>query len=443
MDWSSATYPSGVDALTAGALGVVLGLALAVIATLLVRVSERRHRQPPREEPVDARVPAGAADVLAVLRDGAIVLDESGRVVRTSATAVAYGLVRGTNLTHAELRDLAVQVHRDGIIREAELELARGPLGQGVMVVGVRVAPIGRDLVLALVDDRTKARRVEEVRRDFVVNVSHELKTPVGGLALLAEAVEDAAEDPVAVQRFAHRMKVESGRLTRLVSEIVDLSRLQAADLSDPLVTVDVGDCADEAVEHTRVVAGDRQITVKRVSRPGDLVVHGDAELITTAIRNLITNAINYSDQDSPIAVVSRRRDDLVEVSVTDQGQGISPADQERIFERFYRVDAARSRATGGTGLGLSIVKHICANLGGDVVVWSQLGQGSTFTIRLPAVHVPDDLPAHPSTVTADRTPATRDPVSGTAPVVSGTASVQPTRTTRDLGSTPERGVSS
>src|SRR5699024_5626947 len=144
---------------------------------------------------------------LAVLRDGAIVLDASGGVIKTSATAVAYGLVRGNTLTHAELRTLVVQVHRDGIIREAELELARGPVGHGVMVVGVRVAPIGADLVLALVDDRTKARRVEEVRRDFVVNVSHELKTPVGGLALLAEAVEDAADDPAAVQRFAGRMK--------------------------------------------------------------------------------------------------------------------------------------------------------------------------------------------------------------------------------------------
>lgn len=431
-----------MDGLTAGALGVVLGLALAGIAILLVRVSERRHEAAAPETSVDPRVPEGAADVLAVLRDGAIVLDSGGRVVKTSATAVAYGLVRGNNLTHTELRGLAVQVHRDGVIREAELELARGPLGQGVMVVGVRVAPIGRELVLALVDDRTKARRVEEVRRDFVVNVSHELKTPVGGLALLAEAVEDAADDPVAVQRFAHRMKIESGRLTRLVSEIVDLSRLQAADLSDPLVTVDVSQCAQVAVEHTSVVAGSRQITVKHVGSPEQLRVHGDAELITTAIRNLVTNAINYSDEASPIAVVSRRRGDLVEISVTDQGHGISPGDQERIFERFYRVDAARSRATGGTGLGLSIVKHICANLGGDVVVWSQLGQGSTFTIRLPAAHqsgTESDQGDDP----AVGTPDTRATPSQSPAVTSGSASVQPTRPTHDLGSAPERGVSS
>ncbi|WP_109471751.1 sensor histidine kinase [Ornithinimicrobium cavernae] len=432
-----------MDGLTAGALGVVLGLALAVIATLLVRVSERRQQPVTPEPPAEPQVPEGVSDVLAVLRDGAIVLDAGGNVVKTSATAVAYGLVRGNTLTHAELGTLAVQVHRDGIIREAELELARGPLGQGIMVVGVRVAPIGGDLVLALVDDRTKARRVEEVRRDFVVNVSHELKTPVGGLALLAEAVEDAADDPVAVQRFAGRMKIESNRLTRLVTEIVDLSRLQTADLSDPLVPVDVGRCAEEAVEHTRVVAGQRRLTVRRNGSPEDLEVRGDAELVTTAIRNLVTNAISYSDDGSPIAVVSRRRGDLVEVSVTDQGQGISPADQERVFERFYRVDAARSRATGGTGLGLSIVKHICANLGGDVVVWSQVGQGSTFTIRLPASRGTTDLALPASRGTTDlalpASPAdTRDTPTENPTVTSGSASVQPPRTTRDLGSAPE-----
>ncbi len=424
-----------MDALTAGALGVVIGLALAAIATLLVRLSERHAAPAAAAPPPRPRVPAGVAEVLAVLRDGAIVLDASGGVIKTSATAVAYGLVRGNTLTHAELRTLVVQVHRDGIIREAELELARGPVGHGVMVVGVRVAPIGADLVLALVDDRTKARRVEEVRRDFVVNVSHELKTPVGGLALLAEAVEDAADDPAAVQRFAGRMKVESHRLTRLVSEIVDLSRLQTADLSDPLTAVEVSACAEEAVEHSRVVAGDRPITVRRTAARRDLQVSGDAELITTAIRNLVTNAINYSEDGSPIAVVSRRDGDLVEVSVTDQGQGISPADQERIFERFYRVDAARSRATGGTGLGLSIVKHVCANLGGDVVVWSQVGQGSTFTIRLPATGPTTGSGPGPA---ADAGGQPLQPTDQSPAVPSGPASVPPARPRHGLGTAPE-----
>jgi two-component system sensor histidine kinase SenX3 len=421
-----------MDPLTAGALGVTVGLCLAVLVLWLLRVRRRRAEQASAPEPNPGpHVPEGVADVLAVLRDGAIVIDAGGNVVKTSAAAVAHGLVRGNQLTQPELRNLAVEVQRDGIIREAELELTRGPLGQGRMLMGVRVAPIGRQLVLAIVDDRTKARRVEEVRRDFVVNVSHELKTPVGGLALLAEAVEAAADDPAAVERFAHRMKVEASRLTRLVSEIVDLSRLQTAVLPDHLVPVDVAACAEDAVEHTRVVAGQHRVSVTS-SSPAELVmVHGDAELITTAVRNLVTNAINYSPSDSHIAVVTRRRGDLVEVSVTDQGQGISAEDQQRIFERFYRVDAARSRATGGTGLGLSIVKHICANLGGDVSVWSQVGQGSTFTIRLPAIQVPGPPSAGEVVPEADgedaRTTAEQPPR-----VTSARASVRPAPQARD-----------
>lgn len=419
-----------MDTLTAGALGVLVGLGLAVIALVLVRLSERGERPTEPQTPPASQVPDGVVDVLAVLRDGAIVIDTSGSVVKTSAAAVAYGLVRGNTLSHQELRSLALEVHQHGTIREVELELARGPLGQGRMLVGVRIAPIGRDLVLALVDDRTKARRVEEVRRDFVVNVSHELKTPVGGLALLAEAVEHAAEDPVAVQRFARRMKTESTRLTRLVTEIVDLSRLQTADLPDPLMPVNVATCAEEAVEHTLVVAGEHRITVSATAPAERVMVAGDPELIATAIRNLVTNAINYSGRGSHIAVVTRRRDDLVEVSVTDQGQGITPEDQERIFERFYRVDAARSRATGGTGLGLSIVKHICENLGGDVIVWSQVGQGATFTIRLPAI---DLARTEESAEAAALSAAGPDPE-----VTSGTAPVIPAHTAPDRRGTPQ-----
>ncbi len=371
--------------LTAVAVGVLLGLTLAVLAVVLVRASDRRRRAEQTSEPPLPAVPAGVSDVLAVLRSGAIVLEPSGRVVKASASAVAYGLVRRDDLAHSELRHLVRQVQRDGIIRETELELARGPLGPGLIVVALRVAPIGHDLVLVLVDDRTQARRLEETRRDFVVNVSHELKTPVGGLALLAEAVEDAADDPVAVRRFAHRMKSESTRLTRLVSEIVDLSRLQTTDALGAPHEVDLAACAAEAVEDTRLVAGTRQVSAAATRDRARLQVWGDRALLTTAIRNLVTNAINYSEDGSRVSVVTRRNGDLVEVAVSDQGQGISTADQDRIFERFYRVDPARSRATGGTGLGLSIVKHISANHGGDVTVWSQEGHGSTFTMRLPA----------------------------------------------------------
>jgi two-component system sensor histidine kinase SenX3 len=250
-------------------------------------------------------------------------------------------------------------------------------------MMGARVAPLGSSHVLLLVDDRTEARRVEDVRRDFVVNVSHELKTPVGGLALLAEAVLEANDDPEAVARFARRMQVESTRLTRLVQEIVDLSRLEiAGTLHDPEL-VDVGAAAAEAIEQSRLVAGSRGAEIVSSLAKG-VLVFGDADLLATAIRNLVGNAINYSAADARVAVSVRIADQLVEIAVSDQGQGIPESEQARIFERFYRIDAARSRATGGTGLGLAIVKHICANHGGEVTVWSEPGHGSTFTMRLP-----------------------------------------------------------
>jgi two-component system sensor histidine kinase SenX3 len=235
------------------------------------------------------------------------------------------------------------------------------------------------------VDDRTEARRVEEVRRDFVANVSHELKTPIGALHLLAEAVEDAAEDPDAVRRFAERMQRESLRLSALVQEIIELSRLQVADAGHAPRQIQVDDVVSDAVDRCRLAAQAKHIDVVAGGDQGSRVF-GDHALLVTAVRNLVDNAIAYSPEGTRVAVAVRRNDNLVEISVTDQGIGVPHAEQARIFERFYRVDPARSRATGGTGLGLSIVKHVAANHGGEVTLWSSEGQGSTFTLRLPDV---------------------------------------------------------
>ena len=328
---------------------------------------------------------ATVAAVLRVLRSSAVILDAGDAVVLASPAARALGLIRGRDLAHTELRELVRIVRRDQVIREVRLELARGPLGAGTLAVQARVAPLGSEQVLLLVEDQTQAQRVEAVRRDFVANVSHELKTPVGGISLLAEAILDASDDPEAVQRFASRIRVESGRLGQLVQEIVDLSRLQAAEsLSDP-VPVRVADVAWEAADRVQTLAEAKDMHVV-VATDEDAVVFGDAHMLGTAIDNLLTNAVNYSGAGTRVALGVRQVDGIVEITVSDQGQGIPAAELDRIFERFYRVDPARSRATGGTGLGLAIVKHICSNHGGEVKVWSEVGQGSTFTIRLPAV---------------------------------------------------------
>lgn len=380
-------YPVGVDSMAAAIIGGIVGLALGGLATFAMRWSDRSATDPDSQQP-QMPLPPGASEVLAVLGSSAIVLDTSDRVVNNSPPAVAHGLVRGGELVHDELLEMVRMARRDGVIREREFELRRGPLGDARAVVGARVAPLGADHVLLLVEDRSRARRVEEIRRDFLANVSHELKTPVGGIALLAEAILDAHDDPETVRRFGERIGVESERLTRLVREIVELSRLQGEDVIKEPVLVDVAASAREAVDGSRLLSDEKGIELAtRVD--DDCYVWGEADLVTTAIGNLVGNAIAYSESGTRVGVTVRAVEHLVEVAVTDQGVGIDPAEHERIFERFYRVDAARSRATGGTGLGLAIVKHVAENHGGQVCVWSEPGHGSTFTIRLPLAAEP------------------------------------------------------
>ncbi|MDV3223547.1 sensor histidine kinase [Intrasporangium sp.] len=413
-----------MDPTTAATLGGFVGLALGGVALAAVRLSDRSTRNEEVRAPA-AELPPGVGEVLAVLRSSGIVLDRADRVVNNSPAAVARGLVRGNGLVHPELLQLARSVRRDGDIREVELDLRKG-IGGGTLVVAARVAPLGADHVLLLVEDISQARRVEEVRRDFLANVSHELKTPVGGISLLAEALLDASDDPEAVQRFATRIGVESRRLTNLVKEIVELSRLQGTDVIKDPVLVDLGACAHDAVERCRLLAEESGIDVA-IQTHGGCEVWGDEELITTAITNLVGNAIAYSDTGTRVGVSTRRRDGgLVEVAVTDQGLGISPDEQARIFERFYRVDSARSRATGGTGLGLAIVKHVVENHGGTVTVWSEVGRGSTFTIALPGAPHLGPTPAGTGSSEAAADLTVDAPPSGEPPAVdapSGAAS--------------------
>lgn len=372
----------------ASLVGGLVGLLVGVGATLAFRLSERSQRRvPPQPEP---ELDDGLVRALAVLRSSAIVLDDADRVVRASPPAHALGLVRDGRLVHAAVRDMVAQVRRDGVIRDAELDLPRGPVGSGTLLLEVRVAQVTPHLLLVLAEDLTQARRLEAMRRDFVVNISHELKTPVGALSLLAETVQDAADDPAAVRRFAARMQSEAQRLALLVQEIIELSRLQVTDALHDLQVVDVDGVLAEAADRARTTAGGKRIAIDVGGQTGARVF-GDRNLLVTAVRNLLDNAVAYSPDATRVGVGVSTTDDLVQIAVVDEGVGIPPTEQDRIFERFYRVDPARSRNTGGTGLGLSIVKHVAADHGGDVTVWSQPGRGSTFTLRLPRAEEPAD----------------------------------------------------
>jgi two-component system sensor histidine kinase SenX3 len=334
------------------------------------------------------RLPPGIASVLSVLSSSAVVVDSNDRVLRASAAARAFGLVKGDRLMVTELAALARQVRRDGEIREGEFEVPVPRLGGRTTSFAVRVAPLGAavgggGLVLVLAEDQTESRRVDEVKRDFVANTSHELKTPVGALALLAETIEDAADDAEAVRRFAGKMRQEAQRLTNLVQDLITLSRIQAVEpVPDPR-PVEMDMVVTEALDRCRMKANARGITLASSGARG-LSVLGDEDLLVTALRNLLENAVAYSPERTRVTVTLKKADGNAELSVCDQGIGIPERDLERIFERFYRVDPARSRATGGTGLGLAIVKHVMAAHNGRVTVRSVEGSGSTFTLFIP-----------------------------------------------------------
>jgi two-component system sensor histidine kinase SenX3 len=348
------------------------------------------------------------------LRVGVVVLDAEDNPVLINPAARAMGLLRsggapGTIAAHPILRTLAGQVRRTGVRREVELDLPRGRAGGASAPLGLhlRAVALNSSHVAVEAADVTESHRLARVRRDFVANVSHELKTPIGALQLLAEALLDAtelpdappgleqSEDLIAARRFAERIHHESARMGRLVSELLELTRLQGAEPLPTPEEVAVDWVIAEVVDRTRTTASAKGIEVVWTGEKGALVWGSDSQF-ATAVTNLVENAIAYSGENTKVVVAMRTGGDWVEIDVTDEGIGIAPHDVDRIFERFYRADQARSRSTGGTGLGLAIVKHIATNHGGRVEVTSTLGDGSTFTLRLPA-RPADNAPALPA----------------------------------------------
>lgn len=382
-------------------VGVAVGTAAGVAFGLSERDRRRLQAPTPELTAEDPIVP-----VLAALRSAVVVLDSDDEILRASAAAYTYNVVGQDAVSEPRVAQMVVRVRATGVAEDADLAVARGRVaGSGQFFLHVRVAGIGRGRVLVLIDDRTAVKRVEDMRRDFVVNISHELKTPVGAIALLAETIEDNADDAEVVRNFAGRMSKESRRLGVLVQEIIELSRLQEGDALASPEDVDLDTVVAESVDRVRVAAEAREITLVSGGTKG-LMVRGDAALIATAVRNLLDNAIRYSDPRTRVSVgvsVDPSDSDLVRIAVVDQGIGISKEDQERVFERFFRVDKARSRVTGGTGLGLSIVKHVAADHGGTVELWSTPGRGSTFTLVLPRLRVDDGAATIADRLTAAR----------------------------------------
>lgn len=359
------------------AFGVLLGAGVFGVVLAAARRGQRAA------DVVSTAVPDGVDQVIEALESAGVVLDPSNNVVKASPGAMAFGLVWNQALVHPELVALVDQVRRTGEPVTEELNLSRGPFGDAGIYLFVRVARLGARYILLLAEDRTESYRLDEVRRDFIANISHELKTPIGAVSLLAEALVSASDEPDQVKRFAKRLTKESERLARITQEIIELSRLQATDALTRADLVDIDHVVAVAIDQNRVVADSHKINLVSGGDAG-AEVYGDETLLVTALHNLIANAIQYSPEGSRIGIGISQVDGIVEMAVTDQGVGIPEDELDRVFERFFRSDPARSRNTGGSGLGLSIVKHVVQNHGGDIRVWSQPGNGSTFTIRLP-----------------------------------------------------------
>lgn len=412
-------------ALLALLAGIVVGGSVSALVVAAMRARDRALIESSVE------VPDGVRGVLHGMDDAAIVVDASFTVLAASSAAAAFELAEGGSLPTDELRALARRVRTsDAIATETTatqtMRLRRGAPPAEPRLVSVRASRISPRLTLLVLRDITERERVEEMRRDFVANTSHELKTPVGAVSLLAEAIESAADDPPQVRIFATRLQAEAARLALLTSRIMNLSRLQAAD-ELPARIVSIDEVVAGALDAHAIQADSAGVEVVRGGARG-LYVLGDAQVLSEAVGNLIANAIAYSPRGSSVGIGIKAADRVVEIAVTDRGIGIAEGEQDRVFERFYRADPARARRTGGSGLGLSIVKHAVQRHGGEVRLWSRPGRGSTFTIRLPQADAPEVDPAPKRgrkkrrASSADASAVQKAPAGSAAPAPAGSA---------------------
>lgn len=330
-----------------------------------------------------------AVEVLEALSTAAVVVDDSNVMVQATTAAEEFGLQADRALIEPELLTLIDLARTTKSSQRVEGAINVGGRAAKVWVLAT-AAPLGSGYVILTLEDRTEARRLDETRRDFVANISHELKTPIGAIGLLAETLQGATDDPEAVLKFASSLQREASRLGHIVQEIIELSRLQAATEVKNSAECRLADLISDSLERVRILADSKNMRLV-ADLDDSILIEVSYEQIATAITNLFENAINYSDPGGQVGISLKRVDNFAEIVVTDSGVGIALEDQARIFERFYRVDASRSRETGGTGLGLAIVKHIALNHGGEISVFSKPGLGSTFTLTLPLTASSED----------------------------------------------------
>ena len=382
----NALYAEGMTLPQIALLALAVGLAIGVGLSLLVAWAYRARARVADESSLV--VPDGVTAVLGSMDDAACVVDSSGLVLAASRAASRFGIEVGAPLENPELRQLVRGGRAEGGSASESLRLTRGGLSLDPRLVSARASAISPRMTLLIIRDVTEQERLDQMRRDFVANTSHELKTPVGAVTLLAEAIESAADDPAQVRHFASRISAEASRLGQLTGRIMSLSRLQAEDALSDVRPVAIDEVLATAFEAHVVQADSAGVEIARGGDRGAWV-RGDSQILIEAFGNLIANAVAYSPKGSRVGIGVKVVDDVVEIAVSDQGIGIAESDRERIFERFYRADEARSRRTGGTGLGLAIVKHATQRHGGEVRLWSRPGRGSTFTIRLPRIDAP------------------------------------------------------
>lgn len=375
------------------AVGIVVGLGAALLAALVASLiayqagrARERDRSPSVAALFDGVADPDAVDgerrMLAMLGESVIITDVHANVIVSNTAAAEHGLVFDGRLTDDGVRGLIASAVEGHEPVHADIELDGGPQARHIAVTA---QPISACRVAVVCADTGYRRNVDRMRRDFVTNVSHELKTPVGAIMLLSETIADAGDDLEMIRHFAGRIGMEAQRLDGLVRRLIELGRMSNPG-ERPKQTVDARDLVHGAIADTEVTAAARHTDVRMrdgaVDRP--LAVCVDATAVHIALKNLVENAINYSPEHSDVTVDVTQADGHVRIRVIDHGVGIPQPLQGRIFERFYRVDPARSRLTGGTGLGLSIANHHIRANGGTIEVWSKPGEGSTFTVALP-----------------------------------------------------------